>query len=373
MLLALTILGLLHGIVTLLSCRRSARYIRTFRPRRDSHESVLVLCPCKGLDPEFAENVRSILNQDHPNVSVRFIVESELDPAYDALVALGAPVIVAGIAVKRGQKVHNLATAIEQAPPVDVFVFCDSDTQYPPHWLSTLIAPLDASNVTTGYRWYLAERFHIPTLLRSSWNAVSADVFSDHDRNICWGGATAIRRDTFERFAILDAWDGALTDDFSLTRAAMDAGASIVFVPESLLPSLGECSLPQLLEFTTRQLIITRVYHPRLWLAGLVFHGAFNVAFWSLVFMGSSAALVLYAIEATKMWIRLAAAHTAMRDRRVLRYLWFHVIVAPLTELHYLYILLASAMTTEIVWRGVRYRLVSPTETLVSREPRTAR
>lgn len=373
MLLVFTVLGLLHGIVSLLACRRSARYVRTFRPRRASHESVLVLCPCKGVDPEFAANVRSILSQDHPNFRVQFVVESELDPAYGVLVTLGAAVLVAGVSAKRGQKVHNLVTAIEQAPPVDVFVFCDSDTQYPPHWLSTLIAPLDATHVTTGYRWYLAERFHFATLMRSSWNAVSADVFSDHGRNICWGGSTAIRRDTFERLAILDAWSGALTDDFSLTRAALDGGASIVFVPEGLLPSLGECSLGELLEFTTRQLVITRVYYPRLWLAGLVFHGVFNLAFWSLALMGSSVALLLYALEATKMWIRLTAAHTAMQDRRVRRYLWFYVIVAPLTELHYLYVLLASAMTTEIVWRGVRYRLVSPTETLVFREPRTAR
>lgn len=332
-----------------------------------------MLCPCKGLDPEFTANVRSILNQDYPDFRVQFIVESELDPAYGALIALGAPVMVAGITATRGQKVHNLITAVEQSPPVDVFVFCDSDTQFPPHWLSTLIAPLDASNVTTGYRWYLAERFHIPTLLRSSWNAMSADVFSDHTRNICWGGSTAIRRETFERLAMRDVWGRALTDDLSLTRSALEAGAPIVFVPECLLPSPGECSLAQLLEFTTRQLIITRVYYPQLWLAGLIIHGAFNLAFWPLAAMGSSLALVLYASEAAKMWIRLTAANTAMQDRRVLKFRWFYIVFAPLSELHYLYVMLASAMTTEIVWRGIRYRLVSPTETLVFREPGTVK
>src|SRR5262245_4532120 len=112
----LAAVAILQSIVTLFDGIRAARHMRTFRPRRVSRERVVVFCPCKGSDPEFEKNVQSILNQDYPNYEARFIVESKGDPAYVVLTALAAKVLVAGRTTTRGQKVHNLAYAVEQAP-----------------------------------------------------------------------------------------------------------------------------------------------------------------------------------------------------------------------------------------------------------------
>src|SRR4030095_6418654 len=128
--------AILQGILTLLDGIRAARHMRTFRPRRMSRDRVVVFCPCKGTDPEFEKNIHSILSQDYPNYSVRFIVESENDPAYGVLSALGINVLVAGYATSRGQKVHNLAYAVERCELADVYVFCDSDARFPANWLS---------------------------------------------------------------------------------------------------------------------------------------------------------------------------------------------------------------------------------------------
>src|SRR5689334_18062352 len=100
------VIAILQGLLTFWDTIRSARYMRTFRPRRDAKERVVVFCPCKGIDVEFEKNVQSILNQDYPNYRVQFIVESETDPAYTALRALGVSVLVAGRTTSRGQKVH---------------------------------------------------------------------------------------------------------------------------------------------------------------------------------------------------------------------------------------------------------------------------
>ena len=161
-------IAILQGILTLIDGIRSARHMRTFRPRRTSRERVVIFCPCKGTDSEFEKNIRSILDQDYQNYEAQFIVESKNDPAYETLLCLKGNILVADQTASRGQKVHNLAYAVEHAPVADVYVFCDSDARFPRNWLSTLIAPLDSANITSGYRWYVTNRFHFPTLMRSA-------------------------------------------------------------------------------------------------------------------------------------------------------------------------------------------------------------
>src|SRR5207247_4666055 len=78
----LAAIAILQGILTLLDGIRAARHMRTYRPKRASRERVVVFCPCKGTDSEFEKNIHSILDQDYPSYEVRFIVESEDDPAY---------------------------------------------------------------------------------------------------------------------------------------------------------------------------------------------------------------------------------------------------------------------------------------------------
>jgi cellulose synthase/poly-beta-1,6-N-acetylglucosamine synthase-like glycosyltransferase len=360
----LALIAILQGLLTLLDGVRAARYMRTFRLRRMSADRVIVFCPCKGTDAEFEGNVRSILDQDYLNYEVRFIVESNDDPACEVLRRFGVKILVAGHATSRGQKVHNLAYAVQSCGDADVYVFCDSDARFPPNWLSLLLAPLDERNVTTGYRWYVAERFNIATLLRSAWNASSLGILGDHNRNFAWGGSTAMRRSTFDRLGILNAWQGSVSDDYAITRAAQHSGTKINFVPECLVPSYGECSFQELLEFTTRQIIITRVYHPSLWRIGFIGHVIFNAAFWILPLTHPVLWLVIFALSGMKSWIRLRAVETVL-PARLFRHRWFYILASPLVALLYLYNMIASMLSTDIVWRQIHYKLVSPNETRV--------
>src|SRR5262245_2971429 len=279
------VIAIIQGLLSLLDGTRACRHIRTYRPKAHRNDSVLVFCPCKGVDHDFEKNIRSLLEQDYPNYTVKFVVESEDDQAYPALTHMGIrEIVVAGRAWDCGQKVHNLTYAVRRAgDSADVYVFCDSDARFHRIWLSTLTAPLDTANVTTGYRWYAPERFNIPTLLRSAWNASVVTALGDHDRNFTWGGSMAMYRSTFERLKILHAWQGSVSDDFAVTRAAERASTRIVFVPECLVPSYGECTWRELIEFTTRQVTITRVYHAPLWRMAFFGSAVFNVAVWVLL------------------------------------------------------------------------------------------
>jgi ceramide glucosyltransferase len=360
-------IAILQGILSLSDGIRSCRHIRTFRPRATRRDSVVVFCPCKGVDHDFEKNIRSLLEQDYPNYKVKFVVESEDDEAYAALTEMGIrEILVAGRASDCGQKVHNLTYAVRRVgSSADIYVFCDSDARFHRRWLSTLVAPLDATNVTTGYRWYAAERLNIPTLLRSAWNASVVTALGDHDRNFTWGGSMAMCRSTFERLNILTAWDGSVSDDFAVTRAAERASTRIVFVPECLVPSYGECTWRELVEFTTRQVTITRVYHSRLWRMAFFGSIVFNVSFWGLLFVQPWMSLVLYVLGAAKSWIRIRAVHSVLPDSALSGHDWFYILFSPVAALLYLYNMIRSAAGTDIVWRQIRYKLVSPNETRV--------
>ena len=368
MLYLLAAIAILQGLLTLLDGIRAACHMRTFRPEpRQTREWITVFCPCKGTDPEFEKNIRSILEQDYSNYEAVFIVESADDPAYATLQNIGAKdILVAGRAIDCGQKVHNLAHAITQAGhAADVYVFCDSDARFPRTWLSTLTGPLDTTNITTGYRWYVAQRMHLPTLMRSGWNASSVGVLGSHDRNFAWGGSTAIYRETFDRLNILEAWRGSVSDDYAITNTAHRTGTKIIFIPECLIPTYGECTWRELFEFTTRQIVITRVYHARLWRIAFIGHAIFNLAFFILPWSHPLLWAIVYGLSIAKNWIRYDSVETALAREALSKHGWFYILCSPAVALLFLYNMISSALATDIVWRQIHYKLISPNETRV--------
>src|SRR5438132_302335 len=247
---------------------------------------VSVFVPCRGLDDGLKENLDAILAQDYPAFEIIFVSDRADDPAlvvveearhaFDKKKGLFIRVIVAGPATESGQKVHNLRTTVSHADErAEVFAFVDTDAQPQPRWLRDLVAPLSDQGIgaSTGYRWFVPVRANFASHLRSVWNAsIASALGAREDKNFCWGGATAIRRETFERIKVKEVWRGTVSDDFAMTRVLHEASLPIKFVPQCLTPSFEDCSFHELLEFTTRQLKITRAYAAHLWKA--VFAGS---------------------------------------------------------------------------------------------------
>ena len=59
---------------------------------------------------------------------------------------------------------------------------------------------------------------------------------------------------------VTEFWNGSVSDDFSLTHALRQSGLPNLFAPECIVPTLFDCNAAGLLEFTNRQIVITRVY-----------------------------------------------------------------------------------------------------------------
>ncbi len=357
--------------------------------------SVAVIVPCRGVDPGLAENVRALLRQEYPKYEVIFVVESRSDPAYpviryalDQEREVPAVILEAGRARMCGQKVHNLLVALEyletrgeEGEKPEVYAFTDSDAQRDPHWLRHLVAPLETLGVgaTTGYRWYIPAG-SFASLLRSLWNAPIATALGPHPRNFAWGGSMALRRETVHRIRLREYWQGSVSDDYRLTEAVRRAGGAIVFVPQCLLPSSGECSFREVVEFTTRQIIITRCYAPHLWLLLWLSTSLFLLAFfWSgarallhlasgeravepaLAFLAVYVPGVLKAMVRTRVVERVLSAYRdQLRPYRAAYWLLY-----PLASLLFFYNCAIAAFSRRISWRGIRYELRAPDRTLV--------
>jgi ceramide glucosyltransferase len=354
-----------------------------------------VIAPCRGLDQGLKENIEGLFRQDYPAYEIIFVTDSPDDPSLavieetrramsDAGATQLARVVIAGQATESGQKVHNLLAAARAVhASSEILVFVDSDARPQGDWLRSLVAPLadEELGAATGYRWFIPTGGGLSSHLRSVWNASIASALGPNvEKNFCWGGSTAIRRETFARIDMMEKWRGTLSDDFALMRALRAEKLPIHFVPACLVASFDDCDFRELLEFTTRQLKITRVYAPHFWKAALLGSILFTTGFFGGIALVVARAalglsytlplillLLIFLLGAGKSFLRLRAVNLPLaRYRQELRNnAPAHLLLWPLTVLIYLYNALAAALSRRITWRGTTYELKSPTETVI--------
>jgi ceramide glucosyltransferase len=390
-------IAILLGLMSLRGGVRFARYLRSelakSYPEFTPFASVFV--PCRGLDDGLKENIHAIIAQDYPEFEIVFVSDRADDSAFAVAEEVRnefkrsqAPSIrfvIAGPAIDSGQKVHNLRAAVAQCDArAEVFAFVDTDARPQPCWLRELVAPLkdEAIGATTGYRWFVPSA-SFASHLRSVWNAsIASALGAREDKNFCWGGSTAIRREAFDRIKVSAAWRGTVSDDFAMTRALRKASLPIKFVPQCLTPSFDDCVFRKLFEFTTRQLKITRAYASHLWKAVLIGNALFGLAFFGgivlvvaravlgLSFLAPSVTLsIIFLLGALKSFMRLRAVSLVIKNPRTHSYgtTLAHLILWPLASLLFLYNALAAAVSRRITWRGITYKLKSPRETVIIR------
>lgn len=377
------------------SFRGGIEYLKYFRSELAKPDNgfvpfVSVIAPYKGLDEGLKENLLALVKQNYPAYEIIFVVDDANDAAVSVINEISPKngrLVVAGKTTGSSQKVENLReAALHAAAGSEVFVFVDSDVRPAKDWLRNLVAPLAGGGVgaATGYRWFISDRPTFASEMRSVWNAsVASSLGPNREKNFCWGGSTAIRRETFEQLNVRERWKGTLSDDFALTRVLNEAGLPIHFVPQALTASVENCSLRELVEFTTRQMKITRVYKSNLWLMSFFGSGLFTIvmaAAFSIVIFADRNSLAVWAAIATivlvslfsigKSWLRLKAVRLVLteyeneltRQIRTQNTLWL------LSPLLFFYNCWAALFSRKLSWRGTTYELISPLETKVVRQ-----
>jgi len=350
---------------------------------------VAVLCPCRGIEPALERNLVSLTEFDYQNYEVFFLIASTSDSAYTTVKRVAAQsrvkahVIVTEKPLECGEKVNNLRVGIEQLPPeFEVFVFVDSDGRPARNWLHHMVAPLTDSRIgaTTTMRWLIPNRGNLATALLSAWNAPVVTMLTEKGKNFCWGGGTAIRRSMFEHAHVAEEWRHSVSDDYSMTIAMERAQLSIVFLPECLVPSFVETDFHGLLEFTNRQVLITRVYAEKIWglAAGTHFLYCLTILLGSILTLSDALASrpAFHLAALTFLPILLAMIRGALRAAAISEAMpayrsqiasqgWIYVFLTILIPFLYLANFVTSLVTRKMRWRGVTYELISPQQTRV--------
>jgi cellulose synthase/poly-beta-1,6-N-acetylglucosamine synthase-like glycosyltransferase len=333
------------------------------------------------------------------------VVADKADPAYAPLCELKnrlsqsskadeVQVLVAGPAQSCSQKNHNLLYCYQRiGSDVEVLAFADSDICVRSDWLSHIVHPLryPKTGAASGYRWFVPKKNNLASLALSAVNAKIAQLLGNTPFNQAWGGSMAIRVDVFNQLGLDKIWPKALSDDLSLSYAVKKAHKKVVFVPACLVASYESTTWSELFEFGRRQFLITRVSTPSTWWFGLC------SSLYSILGLWAGAALAIYAASQfstfnfqllifiavpvlffTAQFIRAILRqkmaykllnyehqasefeHRAMKAACIADLLFFWL-WSPLM----LVLILSSAFGRTIIWRGIRYKLLSPTETVV--------
>ena len=334
-----------------------------------------VIVPLKGDDEGLRENLEALANLDYPDYELLVAARVAADIPYRVLPSRAKVVLSHAEDSETAEKIQNLQVAVRVARKrSEILAFADSDGRVNPGWLKALAAPLaeEGVGVSTGYRWFTPVPPDFWSLMRSAWDAVAAGMMGPGENRFAWGGAMAIRRKTFSEIRVSEYWDGAVSDDYALSEAVRAAGLRIAYAPGALTPCFDHTTVGQLFAWTRRQMMITRVYQPRLWWPGLIAH---------IIYCAGMAASVAASIAGGRLaeWALLAQLSPGMLkglNRAVLakaampeqeawfkRHTWVHAIWVPPATWIWLIALVSSAFGSTIEWRGRRYELRKPVHT----------
>lgn len=391
---ALVVVSLIAQFLTVWLVVRNYRFVlrKADRNRIGFCRKTALIIPCKGIDTEFEKNITSFYNLDYSDYEIIFVTESPDDPAYSRLFSIKekmhaqtkayrVSVVCAGVSTCAGQKLHNQLFGCSAASAdVEIFAFADSDACVRPNWLNELTYPLrkEWHGVSSGYRWYVPMKNNFATLALSILNAKVAQLLGATIFNQAWGGSMAIRVETFRKLGMEKIWQNAVSDDLTISRACKKAGLKVFFVPACFVASYEQTDLRSFFEFARRQFLLTRVTSFGTWFFGLMVCLYSVFALWGfaaisvcLKFRGFShwyifllAALLAFSgqIFAASLrqkmiseifpadWARLKVA--AIAD----------ISAAPVWSFLMLICIILSSVGRTIQWRGIRYRLISPTQ-----------
>ena len=327
-----------------------------------------VIVPVKGYDEGLRENLAALAALDYPDYELVVVARSAGDIPPGVLPRRSKVVLAHAEQAGTSEKVLNLAAAVHATRKrSEIFAFADSDGRVTARWLRALVAPLYEVGVgaTTGYRWFTPRR---PgwALLRGVWDAVAAGMLGPGDNPFAWGGAMAMRKQTFFQARVPEYWKSAISDDYALSKAVHAAGLTIAYAPGALVPCVDAISGWRLFTWMRRQMMITRAYNPGNWWPGLIAHilycGAMVADVLALAHahrVGAVALVLQLAPGMIKGGLRARHAREALPEYQswFRRWSWVHVAMVPIATWMWLVALGSSAFGHTIQWRGYRYEL----------------
>jgi cellulose synthase/poly-beta-1,6-N-acetylglucosamine synthase-like glycosyltransferase len=352
----------------------------------DQCPEAAILLPLRGADVRLEDTLRRLIRQDHPNFTVRVIVDNINDPAMEVALRVanepgGERLRIATIQQRRTtcglqcSALYEAAVQLEDSV-VDVATI-DGDVVVHSSWLRELVAPLHdpAVGASFGNRWFTPHHGQWGSVVRYLWNAaaiVPMWIFS-----IPWGGTFAIKRKWLIETGLMDRWKRVMVHDALVPYLLDREGLEVKFVPSLMMPIGEACDLGFCFQFLKRQMLWTRMYHPNFTVVMLhavitstlaiavmiaacwsIFVGRWFVAWWliaaCIAYLGTMMLLL-------RMIDRAAMTVIQRRGDEPIHYPslgWLRLLVAiPLTQIVYCSAIMAARTARTVRWRGITYKI----------------
>ena len=348
-------------------------------------KTAVILC-LRGSDPFLPHCLTALLQQDYPLYDLKIVVDSQEDPAWQVAqdTVAGAtnvqisPLKVASTACSL--KCSSLVQAVSELDSsYKVVALVDADAVVHSTWLRELVTPLMHPKVgaTTGNRWYISQGRYWGTLVRYVWN-VSA-VIQMYLYGICWGGTLAIKTQVIHETRMLEKWARAYNEDTMVQSILAKHGLRVKFVSSLLILNREECTLAGLMNWMKRQLLASRLYHPKWWL--VVMESVFSILLPNVIlalvlvnlFLGrqdiSLTLFTCYSIYLFGVILIITVVETAVRrvinNSRLMPKISPSLLIKtfiglPLTHWFYGFALMSSMWISKVSWRKIIYHIKSP-------------
>lgn len=385
----LTWYWVLHSASGLIKTRKASRLFNAHQRWIDGGvevkkaKRVALVIAVKGVSENFDRFMDFVLGLDYPDYHIIFTTESETDPVHAAIANrlaksnfTKARLIVAGMAEHTGQKVHNQLAAFKELDRSDeIIAFADGDLYGFKNWLTCLALPLNLgqADLTTGYRWMIPANQTLPNRIIALMGTAIEPLIGPAWRMCLWGGSMAMTREVFEELKVPENFEGSINDDVRLSAIAREAGKRMKYVRSVAAPSPVDFNWASFFEFGRRQYFQLRVGHQTLWWMALMVPLLYLASFLTCVtrlVQGNPLMLIPFAAAIVLNASRTKVRRGYLADRfhhgeadsldESVRGSWW---LDPLINFLHLIIILSSACGREIVWAGIRYRVIGPQKT----------
>ncbi|KAB8144502.1 glycosyltransferase [Chloroflexia bacterium SDU3-3] len=359
-----------------------ARYRRAFPPN-DYAPPVSLIKPTKGVDQDALANFRSFCEQDYPSeYEVLFCVEDPADPVVPIIQQVIAAypqrsvrlVFSDRLDTRSVGKLKNMIAGLQHSRH-QIVAFSDSDAHVPPHYLRSAVAALKDERVGLAFSGQsVSGARDWPAALE----AVAVNELVLRIAPVCmlgmFDGAVAtsmvLRKQAIVDGGGLEQLGRNISDEIPLSRVIQASGYRVHLLGEPVQITHAHDTFGGWWEHMHRWKVIIRHYWP---LKSAIRDLLDMLLWWALAALAlalvrgkhippalflSGLALTLSCVSA----VLVAALRT--EGGLALRYLW----AAPLYELCRLPLFIHSWATSEIMWRGRRFRINADcTTTIVER------
>jgi ceramide glucosyltransferase len=365
------------GIAYLVLAAVGVRRFAALPPGRPAETpAVTILKPVCGLDAELYDNLVSFCRQDYGGpVQIVIGAHRESDPAVAVARAVKAALPEADIALVidgslpgTNFKVCNLFNMMGVAKH-DVLVLADSDMRAEPHYLSTLVASLQAPGVglvTCLYKGRpyggIASRLGCGFINYGFLPSVLVSRLLDVDAG-CFGATIALTRDTLARIGGFAGLLNHLADDYMIGEKVRQLGLRVAIAPYLVECVVEEPGFAALLRHELRWQRTIRLLQP----AGHAASAITNPVAISLLSLAFSPfAPHAWLLVAASLAARLGLIYTCNRSFRLVP---MSLPLIPVRDILSMGLLIASFLGQKVTWRDRQFQVGETGEMTLKGDP----